>query len=187
MIFIIPNIYWYTIFKVSNNKYMLYLFVDVFANSKLFVANLSQVYINSALCLVQIQYNKDAKLIMNFNKVICGLNCVWCMKMYFRKKGSWIKYRRQWPCIVTTKFGYGHPFRMKSHIIYIRKFKKYIRFSNLLFLHLDYGDLQNFINKFKKIQLLNVYTKRGMIYARSLHIKKQGKNSQYSKFKSKIF
>lgn len=166
---------------------MLYLFVDLFANSKLFFTNLSQVYINSALYLVKIQYNNDTKLIQNLNKSVWGLSCVWCMKMYFRKKGSWVKYRRQWPCMVTTKFGCGHPFRIKSNILYIRKFKKYIRFSNLLFLHLDYGDLQNFINKFKKIQLLNVYTKRGMVYARSLRIKKQGKNSQYSKFKSKIF
>lgn len=88
---------------------------------------------------------------------------------------------------MTVKFGHGHPYRVRNVAYYVRRLKRYVQFSNLLFMHVDSLKLIEFAKSFVNIRPLSVYTKRGMTLSRRIFLFKQGKNSQYSQLKSKIF
>lgn len=96
-------------------------------------------------------------------------------------------YRRKWPYLITAKFGYGHPYRLRSGMSLIRRSKRYVQFSNLLFMHIEHKVVLEFAQKFMAIRPLSIYTKRGITLSRRIFVFKQGKNSQYSQLKSKIF
>jgi hypothetical protein len=122
-----------------------------------------------------------------FVKQISFINILYVDKIQFRRKGGWITIRRSWPFCISVKIGYGHPIRYFYSHFGISRFKKYLKFHNLCLIDINKLDLLYTIFKIIYLRYLNKYTWRGFKLARFLLIKKSGKESQYSKLKSKIF
>ena len=185
MNFIIPRNLWYGIILKSTDIYIIYIYNISYC--KLIINSIKNIQVNNSVYFIKFEYSIYEKWINQCIQFVYNMKYLNCRKFYFRKKGAWVSYRRRWPYIITTKFGRGHPYRIKNYIIFIRRFKRYIQFSNLLFLHIEKNNLDIFIKNFQTIQGLSVYTRRGLTLSRTIFIKKQGKISQYSKLKSKIF
>lgn len=187
MYFILPHQYWYSIRRISLNTHSLVFYRDQDCYCKFLFSDLTDIVILKIVHVIQFKQLKNIFAMKKCVEFVTSMMHLRCLKLYFRKKGAWVKYRRCWPYFITAKFGRGHPVRVSSPACFIRRFKRHVRFSNLLFAHIDIEDLSPFGVKFKNLQLLSVYTRRGIVGARDIFIKKQGKVSQYSKFKSRIF
>lgn len=108
-------------------------------------------------------------------------------KLCFKRKGGWLQARNVWPYILIYKFGYSHPVRWLLGNITIKLYKKYLSYHNLLVAGNLYCTL-NYMGSFiRGVRVISSYSRRGIKYGRQLFIKRRGKDSQYAKFKSKIF
>lgn len=184
---IVPKNLWYVITFNSVLRYNIYIYWDKNNYCRFAVESLVNVKIYKYLRVIYVRMNTEKKLISQCQNFVNNIEDLNCRKLYFRKKGAWVKYRRGWPYLTTTKFGRGHPYRIQNYMTYTRRFKRYVQYSNLLFIYWDKEQLNCFVDNFQKIQRISNYTLRGLTQARGILIKKQGKVSQYSRFKSKIF
>lgn len=186
MFFIIPRGGGSFVIKTFNFSYIICMYRNLNYYFCIMFNRLEQAQLDGNIGVVKIKNNSDIKtsILRLLNKTTIN---VWCAKIYFRKKGSWINYRRKWPNFITMKFGCGHPCRVINTSVATKRYKRYVQFSNLLLLHLESHKLNELVKKLKKIQTFSIYTKRGLTVPRRIFIFKQGKVSQYSRFKSKIF
>lgn len=187
MYFNIPITGWVSVVSKSHDIHIIYIYLNKYCYCKLLGGDWScfNVYMDQGLIrLVEWGSGVAVERCATFISSMVYLRCT---KLYFRKKGAWVSYRRTWPRLLTAKFGYGHPFRVGGLVWYIKRFKRYVQFSNLLFMHFDPKVLQFFIQKFKTIRTFSPYIGRGLTLARRVFIKKRGKESQYTKLKSKVY
>lgn len=184
---IVPRNLWYGITIHSFDRYNVYIYWNKNNYCRFAVESLSSIKIYQSFRVIYIRREVENRLVGSCQNFINNIENLNCRKLYYRKKGAWVKYRRDWPYLTTTKFGRGHPYRIENYMTYTRRLKRYVQFSNLLFIYWDKVQLNYFVENFKKIQRISVYTLRGVTEARGILIKKQGKVSQYSRFKSKIF
>lgn len=108
-------------------------------------------------------------------------------KLCFKRKGGWIFTRPQWPCALIYKFGYSHPLRLCLGGLRTKIYKKYLLYHILLLSGAPFRCLQNFGALIRFTRPINMYSKRGVKFGRQQFLKRKGKDSQYTKLKSKIF
>ncbi len=118
-----------------------------------------------------------------------GLNCngsYAVCKVTFKRKGAWLRMRRVWPRFISLKFGHGHFNHINFEDGFFIRRKKYLQRHSLVLGGLWFMTL--FFGKYiKNFRYFGRYTKRGVRLARELFYRQQGKESQYTKLKSKIF
>jgi len=108
-------------------------------------------------------------------------------KITFKRKGSWFHFRRGWPRFITLKVGYGHAVRLRYPDIYCLRRKKYLARHSLTVLSYSWHFIWEIGKEFRNWRYFGRYTKRGIRLARQCFYRQQGKESQYTKLKSKIF
>jgi hypothetical protein len=108
-------------------------------------------------------------------------------KIVFKRKGGWIHIRNMWPYYLSLRFGYSHPVRYKYNQLSYKRHKKHLAYHILLITGLDFISLYDYSLHLRNVRLFNSYTRRGIRYACQKVIYRKGKESQYTKLKSKIF
>lgn len=125
------------------------------------------------------------------------LSAVWSMsclteqqgiyKVVFKRKGGWMHIRGRWPYYLTMKFGYSHPVRYVHSQLALMRHKKYLAYHMLLLIGLPLDAARVVGGLLRGVRAFNPYTKRGIRHSRQLTVLRKGKESQYTKLKSKIF
>lgn len=95
--------------------------------------------------------------------------------------------RAAWPYCLTLKFGYGHPVRFPFAQVFFRRHKRYLAFHLLLLVGLAACAAAALARRVRGARPINPYTKRGIRCGRQRTMLRRGKESQYTKLKSKIF
>lgn len=126
---------------------------------------------------------RECGILKDFSRDVNYKSC----KVTFKRKGSWLHFRRLWPRFISLKFGHGHavliPF---SDGIYCRR-KKYLQRHSLLLMGGSWGEVLGYGINIRNWRYFGRYTKRGVRLAREFFYRQQGKESQYTHLKSKIF
>ena len=95
--------------------------------------------------------------------------------------------RGKWPFYLTMKFGYSHPVRYVHNQLRLLRHKKYLAYHMLLLVGLPHDVAGREGTLLRGVRAFNAYTKRGIRHGRQLTVLRKGKESQYTKLKSKIF
>lgn len=95
--------------------------------------------------------------------------------------------RGRWPFYLTLKFGYSHPVRYRHNQLRLMRHKKYLAYHMLVLVGQAYDVARAAGTVLRGVRPFNPYTKRGIRHGRQLTILRKGKESQYTKLKSKIF
>lgn len=109
------------------------------------------------------------------------------LKITFKRKGGWMYIRRGWPTLLTFRFGYSHSVRASCDQLQLFRYKKYLAYHVLLVAGLLKGAHFRLGEAWRGVRPLNSYTKRGIRLSRQQLILRRGKESRYTKLKSKIF
>jgi hypothetical protein len=128
-----------------------------------------------------------ANFIKIFNLSVWGLYYPAILKLIFKRKGSWFYIRKLWPAALTFKFGHSHFLHLRAQGCLFKRYKKHLDYHGLLISGPNVLTLQQLGKYIQGARPLNSYTKRGIYLVRSKFIKRRGKESQYTKLKSKIF
>lgn len=179
-----PASKFFIIFK--NNKYFLFLYYSVCCYNRLPIRNFN-IYLYKFLDIVYLPFYNNFIFTKIYNYIFAYADFARPCKLCFKRKGGWIQVRRTWPYLLIYKFGYSHPVRWLIPVINIKLYKKYLSYHNLLLIGLPFYQLNYFGSYARGVRLINTYSRRGIKYGRQLLIKRRGKDSQYAKFKSKIF
>ena len=123
--------------------------------------------------------------------VVWSMSCVreqpGIYKMVFKRKGGWMHIRGRWPYYLTMKFGYSHPVRYIHSQLALLRHKRYLAYHMLLLIGLPRDAACVVGGLLRGVRAFNPYTKRGIRHGRQLTVLRKGKESQYTKLKSKIF
>jgi hypothetical protein len=76
---------------------------------------------------------------------------------------------------------------MKLNNIFFKKKKKYLTYNDFIFWDINLKNIFFITSYIKNIQSFNQYTLRGFRFSKQKFIKRIGKISKYTEFKSKIF
>lgn len=85
------------------------------------------------------------------------------------------------------KFGYSHPVRYIYSQLRLLRHKRYLAYHMLLLIGLPHDAAGVVGGLLRGVRAFNPYTKRGIRHGRQLTVLRKGKESQYTKLKSKIF
>lgn len=107
-------------------------------------------------------------------------------KLKFKRKGSWMRFWRNWPGFRTFKVGYGHPLIRSQGRIHKLRFKRLLTHHCIITTGCGptIKTLDQILTHAKKF---NYYTLRGIRTGRFWLRKRKGKESKYAHLKSKIF
>lgn len=107
-------------------------------------------------------------------------------KLKLRHKISWLKFFRKKFYFIKLNYGFSYNIYFNLNKIFLKKKKKYLTHNILFFwgLNLNFNFFQ--LNFIKNFQSLNQYTLRGYRFSKQKFIKRVGKISKYTEFKSKI-
>jgi hypothetical protein len=108
-------------------------------------------------------------------------------KLAFKRKGGWMHIRGRWPYYLTLKFGYSHPVRYIHSQLRLMRHKRYLAYHMLLLVGQPHDVSGKVGSLLRGVRAFNAYTKRGIRHGRQLTVLRKGKESQYTKLKSKIF
>ncbi len=114
----------------------------------------------------------------------CGV--VGC-KVTFKRKGSWVRFKRYWPRAISLKFGYAHSIRISYMDGFYCRRKKYLQRHSLFMGGGQWDQILRFSKEIRMYRFFGRYTKRGVRLAREFFYRQQGKESQYTHLKSKIY
>jgi hypothetical protein len=95
--------------------------------------------------------------------------------------------RRCWPALITLRFGYGHPVRVVYAGVRLMRHKRYLAYHLLLLIGGPQPGTANLARAVRRPRPFNAYTRRGIRLGRQALLLRRGKESQYTKLKSKIF
>ena len=169
-------------FFLLNNK----IFIKIFFKNKSIIFLVSpKIYLNKKLnCIIFLN-----KYYLN-NKYLNYFFFIWTTfltkKIKIRHKISWLKIFRKNNYLVRFNYGFSYNIFFLLNNIFLKKKKKHLTFSNILFWCLNRNELFFYSNIIKNFQKLNQYTMLGLKFSQQKFIKRIGKISKYNEFKVKI-
>ena len=107
-------------------------------------------------------------------------------KLKLRHKISWLKFFRKKFYFIKLNYGFSYNVYFNLNKIFLKKKKKYLTHNILFFLGLNLNFNFFQLSFIKNIQSLNQYSLRGYRFSKQKFIKRVGKISKYTEFKSKI-
>ena len=108
-------------------------------------------------------------------------------KIKVRHKISWLKIFRKKQFLIKINYGFSFKGIFLLNNLFLKKKKKYLTFSNIVFWNLNLLNLFRTTYNIRKYKLFNQYTMRGFKFSQQRYIKRVGKISKFTEFKSKIF
>jgi hypothetical protein len=184
MIFLIPSRFNILVLKKNNNYWIKYFITSLYRYEFKITGSLI-VNSNYNLLIISTPYYKECiNLFYNISLLLEQKNIY---KIVFKRKGAWINIRSLWPYCLTLKFGYSHPVRLLYNQLVFFRYKKHLAYHVFLIIGLSNMLTVKFASVIRGARRLNVYTRRGIRFARQKLIIRKGKESQYTKLKSKIF
>ena len=137
----IPECWWYSVVCCGYKRYYVVLYKSQAHYCYFLFSGTRYLEIYASIRVLQFRWEPFISLKSLVTFMSMG-SYIPCRKLYYRKKGAWVTYRRQWPYLLTLRMGYGHPVRVNLRSICVRRFKRYVQYSNLLFLSLDEAGLR---------------------------------------------
>lgn len=108
-------------------------------------------------------------------------------KMKVKHKISWLKIFRKIFFFLRVNYGFSYNIFYHINNVYLKKKRKYLKHSLVVFWNLNYENLYKTIFQIVSKQPIGCYTLRGFRFSRQKFIKRTGKISKYMDFKTKIF
>lgn len=107
-------------------------------------------------------------------------------KIKFKRKGGWIRTFKNWSNPHLLKFGYGHPVLQPHYGTHRHRYKRHLSHHCIVWAGIQPLKAQ-YIQTIVNTKPFNCYTLRGIRTSRFYLLKRKGKESKYTKLKSKIF
>lgn len=108
-------------------------------------------------------------------------------KMKVKHKISWLKIFRKIFFFLRVNYGFSYNIFYNINNVYLKKKRKYLKHSLVVFWNLNYENLYNTIFQIVSKQPIGCYTLRGFRFSKQKFMKRTGKISKYMDFKTKIF
>ena len=167
-----------------------YFYVQLFKfkyNFFFFISNNFFYLTNWYTSLIKYRFLKNQKFLYlqwSIISLFMWLN----LKLHFRHKTMWIKIsKRRKRRSIRAKVNWFYRVFIRLKYFYLYRKKRLLTFNNVILIGTN-KYLLDFISEFiVSIKRYNVYTLRGIKLARHTFLKRVGKISQYTQFKSKIF
>lgn len=174
----------YNFFILSNiNRKFIYICIN---KKKIFLILNGYYYYDLLFNSLYISHKKlkNLKFLKNF---LFLWHNFFVKKIKVRHKVCWLKIFRKNYYIMKVNYGLSYNIFFLLNMLYVRKKKKYLTFSNVLFWSLNFSELYRVTLMIRNYRLLNKYTNRGFKFSQQKFLKRVGKISKYTAFKSKIF
>lgn len=171
------------LFVLTNQKF--YIFYFIFFNKKIILIIYKHIFINKNF-LNFFFLNNNLNNLNNLNNFFYSWNKFFFKKIKVRHKISWLKIFRKKYYTLRINFGFSFNIILNLNELFIKKKKKYMTYSSILFWSLNNKRMYNILNFLKNFQSINSYTSRGFRFSQQKFIKRIGKVSKFMDFKTKL-
>jgi hypothetical protein len=166
---------------LKNNNYYIYIFKK---NKKIIFIINNYIHLNLKFIFFFLIKIKNIKNLYNFFFLWTNY---FVKKIKVRHKISWLKIFRKKYFLIKINYGFSFKAIFFLNNLFLKKKKKYLTFSNIIFWNLNLISLYKTVFNIRKYKLFNQYTMRGFKFSQQKYIKRVGKISKFTEFKSKIF
>ena len=172
-------------FYILKNNYKTYLYININEKKIFLILNGYFFFDKTFESLFVYHFKlKNLKFLKNF--LFLWFNFFF-KKIKVSHKVCWLKIFRKNFFLLKINYGFSYNVFFFLSMMYVRKKKKYLTFSNVLFWNINYEELYNTTLIIRNLRLINKYTNRGFKFSQQKFLKRVGKISKYAAFKSKIF
>lgn len=171
------------LFILTNQKF--YIFYFIFFKKKNILLISKYLYINRKF-LNFFFLNSNLNNLNNLNNFLYSWDKFFFKKIKVRHKISWLKIFRKKYYTIRINFGFSFNIILNLNELFIKKKKKYMTYSSILFWSLNNKKMYSILNFLKNFQSINSYTSRGFRFSQQKFIKRIGKVSKFMDFKTKL-
>ena len=172
-----------SLFIVTNKK--LYIFYFIFKKKKNILIISKFFYIDKNFLKIFF-LNNFLNNLNNLNNFFYSWNKFFFKKIKVRHKISWLKIFRKKYFIIRINFGFSFNIILNLNELFVKKKKKYMTYSSILFWSLNNKRMYDILYFLKNFQSINSYTSRGFRFSQQKFIKRIGKVSKFMDFKTKL-
>lgn len=169
-------------FLLNNNNFYLFL---ILKNKKILLKVNKFLHVNVSFKIINF-INLNSLKNFNLNYFFFSWKIFILNKLKLRHKISWLKFFRKKVFFIKLNYGFSYNIFFNLNNVFLKKKKKYLTHNILFFWNLNLNTIKYQLNLIKKFQSLNQYTMRGYRFSKQKFIKRVGKISKYTEFKSKI-
>lgn len=163
-----------------------YYYISLVLNKKIFILLITNfIEIINLFDSIKL-YLSLIKNLDYLNRFIFSWNYYFIKKIKVRHKISWLKLFRKKYFLMRINFGFSYNIFFFLNNFFFRKKRKISTYSNILFWNININTLYKITKYIINIQPMSCYTLRGFKFSKQKFIKKTGKISKYTEFKSKI-